>query len=572
MKNKFLSALLFCAFSAINCLANDFEEIYIAPARIVWVSDTSNVHNVEALMRDFPGQVSLKNAGDCVVMTNNGTGTPSILIDFGKEIYGSLKIFTGFNPKQTSCKVRICLGESVSEAMSNTDIPNNPKNPTNEHSLRDFDAYLPWLGSLQTGKSGFRFARIDLPTKGETLALRYVNAIASERNLDQVGSFASSDPRIDKIWDTGAYTVKLCMQEYVWDGVKRDRLVWLGDMHPELMTSLAVWGDTDVFRKSLDFARDDTPLPGWINDFSAYSLWWLMQQYELYMYSGNMDALQQNIAYIEGLVDMVTDRIDSDGNEKLDGARFLDWPSARDEEAIHSGLQSLTAMAMDAAAQLGKYAANKSLETKALANLAKLQKAGTPIVDSKQAAALAIISGMSKDVQKDAQIILKDGPDRFSTFYGYYMLEALAQSGHTDEALQILSDYWGGMIDLGATTFWEDFTWSDKAKSHPITEFTPEGEYDIHADGGDHCYVGLRLSMCHGWASGPTPWLTKNVLGVKILKPGFKEVAIEPNLCSLDHVSGTVPTPKGPIHIEAHRTADGKIVKNIKAPKGVKVK
>ena len=32
------------------------------------------------------------------------------------------------------------------------------------------------------------------------------------------------------------------MQEYLWDGVKRDRLVWLGDMHPEVMTVQSVFG------------------------------------------------------------------------------------------------------------------------------------------------------------------------------------------------------------------------------------------------------------------------------------------------------------------------------------------
>ncbi|MDR2816497.1 MAG: hypothetical protein LBB62_07330 [Proteiniphilum sp.] len=47
-----------------------------------------------------------------------------------------------------------------------------------------------------------------------------------------LGSFGSSDPRFDSIWITGAYTTHLNMQEYFWDGIKRDRLVWLGDFHP----------------------------------------------------------------------------------------------------------------------------------------------------------------------------------------------------------------------------------------------------------------------------------------------------------------------------------------------------
>ena len=52
-----------------------------------------------------------------------------------------------------------------------------------------------------------------------------------------------------------SYTVHLNMQEYLWDGIKRDRLVWVGDMHPEVMTIHTVFGENEVVRKSLDFAK-----------------------------------------------------------------------------------------------------------------------------------------------------------------------------------------------------------------------------------------------------------------------------------------------------------------------------
>lgn len=43
-------------------------------------------------------------------------------------------------------------------------------------------------------------------------------------------SFNCSDPLLNNIWMMGAYTVQLNMQDYLWDGVKRDRLVWVGDL------------------------------------------------------------------------------------------------------------------------------------------------------------------------------------------------------------------------------------------------------------------------------------------------------------------------------------------------------
>lgn len=45
---------------------------------------------------------------------------------------------------------------------------------------------------------------------------------------------AVSDELLNKIWNTGAFTQHLNMQEFIWDGIKRERLVWITDMHPEL--------------------------------------------------------------------------------------------------------------------------------------------------------------------------------------------------------------------------------------------------------------------------------------------------------------------------------------------------
>ena len=81
------------------------------------------------------------------------------------------------------------------------------------------------------------------------------------------------------------------------------------------------------------------------------------------------------------------------------------------------------------------------------------------------------------------------------------------------------------MLDLGATTFWEDFDikWLDNAAR--IDELVPEGKVDVHRSYGDFCYKGFRHSFCHGWASGPTAWLSEHVLGISIVEPGCKRCA-----------------------------------------------
>ena len=153
---------------------------------------------------------------------------------------------------------------------------------------------------------------------------------------------------------------------------------------------------------------------------------------------------------------------------------------------------------------------------------------------------------------------------------GYYLLEALAAAGDYTDALQCIRAYWGRMLDLGATTFWEDFNYTDGLDAAPIDAVVPEGKFDIHADGGAWCYVGLRHSLCHGWASGPTPWLSRHVLGIEPVGTGFRQVRIEPHLGDLEWAEGTFPTPYGVIEVSHRKGADGKVVTKAKLPRGVR--
>ena len=42
------------------------------------------------------------------------------------------------------------------------------------------------------------------------------------------------------------------------------------------MVIATVFGNHSIVRESLDYVRDRTPLPQWMNGISSYSLWWLL--------------------------------------------------------------------------------------------------------------------------------------------------------------------------------------------------------------------------------------------------------------------------------------------------------
>lgn len=543
---------------------------YITPLRLIPLraDECDGVSNPEALLRPFDGQLAVSGGDVCELTTRDGK-KGAVLIDFGKELSGGIEIAAPIRPDQKALKVRVRMGESVSEAMSDVTSPSTTA--TNQHSLRDFTIDLPWLGTLEIGNSGFRFVRIDMVEPDAVLPIKAVRGVLRFRDIPYKGSFRSSDHRLDSIWATAAYTVHLNMQNYLWDGVKRDRLVWVGDMHPEVMTIANVFGDFDVVKKSLDFARDTSPLPGWMNGIAAYSMWWILIHRDLYMHTADIDYLREQTDYMNRLFEVLADGMDGDRENLQGGQRLLDWPTSEKPDVIHTGYQSLMVMAMEAGEQIGEWTGDETMKKLCRETTEKLRRHIPSSHGNKQAAAMLLLSGLSKDIKADGTIISAGGADGFSTFFGYYMLEALAAAGLYDEAQKIISDYWGAMLDLGATTFWEDLNYSDALKASRIDEPVPAGAFDIHADTGSYCYVGHRHSYCHGWASGAAPWLSRYVLGIRPASPGYSSIIVEPHLGDLDWVEGTVPTPEGLITVRHERDTDGCVHTTIDAPEGTKV-
>ena len=555
---------------------------YITPKQVFWTSSATSVRDAQLLLKPNTGQSDIFASGMCQLV-NKGSDKASIILDFGKEIHGGLKIvISTVSPARTPV-FRVRFGESVSETCSelNTttslvetgsnevmDLKNNTA--TNDHAMRDMELTCPYYGSIEIGSTGYRFVRLDLLTDDMLVNLKEVTAILRYRDIPYEGSFNCSDQRLNDIWMTGAYTVHLNMQEYIWDGIKRDRLIWLGDMHPETSTISYVFGEEESVYSSLDLAVKQYPLPNYFNGMSAYSMWYLIMQYDWYMHFGNIDFVRKHGDYIKGLVDLVDTKVDAEGNDELGGGRFLDWPSSPNEKGVHSGYRALIVWAMNDAAKLCRILGDEPQAKKAEAIVARLNKKIMPSNNLKQAEGLMAIAGL-KSAEDAAKAILEGGPKGFSTFYGYYMLQALAMDGKYAEALDIISKFWGGMLDLGATTFWEDFNldWVDNVGR--IDEFVPAGKKDIHGDFGAYCYPGFRHSFCHGWASGPTAWMSQHVLGIEPLEPGCRKVSVKPHLGNLEWAEGTCPTPMGNIYVKHVRQADGSVKSTIKAPKGVKV-
>ena len=541
-------------------ITDERKRLTLFPSRVVLTR--GKVKGASHLTEYKPAQVAIYPYHDACVLDNRGSDEcAGVLLDFGRELHGTLTVSV-WNMNGAYANFRVRLGESISEALT----PVGEKNATNDHANRDFPTGSgPW-SSNETNESGFRFAYVELTSPDMFMELRCVTAALIYRDIEYRGKFESSDPLIDRIYNTAAYTVHLNMQRYLWDGIKRDRLVWAGDMNTEVATILAVFGENEVVPKSLDLVRDVTPVDSSMNGISAYNLWWMLCHEAWYRGTGNIDYLREQKDYLTEMLLRYAAYVNEDGSECLPEGRFFDWPTQNYPDAKHAGLQGLSRMAMLAGGELLKILAEPAAAEACFAAAQKLTAHKPPFGEWKQPAALLALGGIVDPKDAYENCIGKGGAKGLSTFLGYYTLTAIAAAGKYDEALDVMREYWGGMLKLGATTFWEDFNVDWMPGATGIDQVVPEGGIDIHGDFGAHCYLGLRHSLCHGWASGPAPYLAAHVLGLTTVEPGCRVMRFAPHLSGLEWARGLYPTPYGEIDVEL--TKSGALCK---APKGVEI-
>jgi len=120
------------------------------------------------------------------------------------------------------------------------------------------------------------------------------------------------------------------------------------------------------------------------------------------------------------------------------------------------------------------------------------------------------------------------------------VLGAMFLTGHDREAVQVLRSSYGAWAAKGATT-WSEL-WDADATTHAQTY------------------------------GGAVNWvLTAYLLGVRPSKPGFAEVIFDPRPGDLEQVEGTVPTPKGDIHVSWKQVRPGMLESEIRGPRNVNI-
>ena len=533
---------------------------YLLPKRIADVSQ--NVLNSATLLYEKSAQIALDETDVCIA-----TGG-FVLLDFGREISGGVRILC-HKAGSGSTVVRIRFGESYGEANAELGY----MGACNDHSPRDFSATLVNYSDLTFGQTGFRFVRIDFP-EGEAVKIKSVYAAFTHYGGEPIGDFACNDELINKIYDTARYTVMLNMQNgVIWDGIKRDRLVWVGDMYPEVKAILYTYGGEDCIKNSLRFAMQTNPQPGWISRMPSYTIWFVAILHEYFYYTGDDAFLRECAEYLYALGELFDDRVDERGRLLFNDERqtgkpvFLDWQTV-DLPETEQGVSALLRIAVHSGITLCERLGISAKAYKSV--LEKLNRRVAADTEYKQITALQILSG-ERDAESGAEKLVLGGANGMSTFMSGLILSAVAKGRKMRAAQEILRRYYGGMLSRGATSFWEDFDIDWLNGSGRIDEPTPQGLKDLHGDFGAYCYTGFRHSLCHGWACGPVNFLTECVLGICVEEASCRKISVRPDLGDLTFARGSIATPYGKVTVMAQKDENGKVNVHVDAPKDVEI-
>lgn len=471
------------------------------------------------------------------------TMQPQIMLDFGREVNGRLELQSD---SDQAADVNLQYGESEAEALNQPYLGTTP-------------LHVPPGATVHGPKGAFRYALLRFE-RGTKIRFRSIQLDGIYYPVKYQGFFQSSDEKLNRMWMVGAYTAHLCMQDDIWDAPKRDRGRWMGDLDVSGRTIEDVFGDHFLMEETLDRLLGDAPITHHVDGIAGYSAFWITGEAEYYRHTGSLQQLEKVHGRLVQLLRYMETELD---NRKLyanttHASPYVDWSPDLDGDTPESRMA--THFEFYAGFRDGIFLLRQLHDTQnvdAFQKSADEMKAGAEkyLLDASgsfgtrwQTNAYAVLSDLASPSQYEAlwrNSLSNVGHVKYNAliitpYYNYYVISAMAKMGHRAEALDWIRQFWGGMIDEGATSFWEGYdpSWYKQ---------------DFHASLQADDTTGYQASLAHGWSTGVTPWIMEQILGIQPRGAGFSEVDIRPDLLGLEWAQGGEPTPRGMLKVDIRK-------------------
>jgi hypothetical protein len=448
----------------------------------------------------------------------------SICLDFGDHHVGyvTLKLNSAGSPQDAPAFLRLKFAEIATEILDDSSTYEGwiSKGWIQEEFIH-IDV-LPCELKLPR-RYAFRYLEIlaiDTSPKFQVVVEDAALTAVSSVSMDTVKPVEGLDEDLQRIDRASLKTLQDCMQHVFEDGPKRDRRLWIGDLRLQAKANYATFRNYDLVKRCMylfaGLTRDDGKIGAClftepvmqVDDTFLwdYSLFFVSILYDYYQETKDLDIVKElwQTAYrqIQLAQDDMKDGVpDTEANSML---AFIDWKEGLDRQAAAQGVWIYCLRQGKVLAKLaGDDEAAEKIE-KLLADA--LENAVSHFWDEKQG---FFVSGSIRQVSWSSQVwmVLADVFDKeksralmlhlldvkpemgVATPYAYHhVIEALLHVGEKERALELMRTYWGGMIELGADTFWEAFDPKD-------TNASPYGNAQVN-------------SFCHAWSCTPA-WLLR---------------------------------------------------------------
>lgn len=452
----------------------------------------------------------------------NMSSAPNVTVDFGRHMTGyfTFRIRTVRGAQDAPMRLKFTFGEVPAEMATPFDpFPGGlsrawmqDETITIEHIDREITIPRRISGrymriELLGASSGFDFAMDDM----------YFTACSSAAEV-KVEPLGDNVPEmIRRINEVSLETLRECMQTVYEDGPKRDHRLWVGDLYLESLANRHSFRNFELTKRCLYLfagltADDGTiisnlfehpePHPQYGSYMLTYSLLFNSTLLEYLKDTGDLETANDLWEVAERQVEDALTYVNDDyifDKSRKNVWIFFDW---RDGLDVDAPIQAAVIFGLNQTYELAQML-GKEDEVKLWKTYEKnmIKAARKHLYDKKRG---VIVSGPSQQVsvmsqawmvkagvldeaegQRAIKTVLADSSTVMpgTPYATHYLVDAMLLCGMNEEAKSYVIDYWGGMVNKAADTFWEAYD--------PKNDYiSPYGFHPLN-------------SYCHAWSCTP---------------------------------------------------------------------
>lgn len=447
-----------------------------------------------------------------------------VCIDFGRHITGNFAFELGEYKNYIDAPVRLKIK-----------FAETPYEMRRDFSTYSGDLCAAWLqeeiitvdmkGTVSLSRRyAFRYVEISVLATPKEIVLKNFVAVSQTSADYSKLSDIETNTGLEEIDTAAVNTLSECMQDFFEDGPKRDRRLWLGDLRLQALANYVTFQNTDIVKRCLylfaAFDSEEKLLPCCLyvtpeleiesGDpyLVSYALLFVVALCDYYEYTKDDAVTEDLFDTAKRQIDITERMLDENGILKMPksyGAwkTFVDWAEVEPVTAT----MGIYIYAVECFVKLCRYLGKDSEAAIYQEFTEKLRKNSLRHLydgkffknkyDKEQYSVHSHVWMILADVisKEEAKRILKEciGNSAFlapvTPYMHHYVVEAFFKAEMPDEAKEYMIDYWGGMIDVGADTFWEAFVKDDPYVS-PYNDV-------------------IMNSACHAWSCTPTYFIRK---------------------------------------------------------------